>query len=72
MDSGRTESGEARPDDRRRLISLRRGLSDEGSYAVHASGYASPKYEIAYMPGTLTVTKAPLTVQGIPLRVNTA
>ena len=33
-----------------------------GSYATTCSGAADPSYGFAYVPGTLTITKAPLTV----------
>ena len=36
--------------------------SKVGKYDIVASGVVSDKYEISYIPGTLTVTKAPLTI----------
>ena len=36
--------------------------SKVGKYDIVASGAVSDKYEISYIPGTLTVTKAPLTI----------
>lgn len=36
--------------------------SPVGSYTITAAGLTSSKYSISYVPGTLTVTKAPLTV----------
>ena len=36
--------------------------SKVGKYEIVASGVVSDKYEISYIPGTLTVTKAPLSI----------
>lgn len=36
--------------------------SDVGSYAITPSGLSNGNYAISYAPGTLTVTKAPLTI----------
>ena len=36
--------------------------SKVGKYDIVASGAVSDKYEISYIPGTLTITKAPLTI----------
>ena len=36
--------------------------SKVGKYDIVASGVVSDKYEISYIPGTLTVTKAPLSI----------
>lgn len=36
--------------------------SKVGKYEIVASGAVSDKYEISYIPGTLTVTKAPLSI----------
>jgi len=36
--------------------------SKVGKYEIVASGAVSDKYEISYIPGTLTITKAPLTI----------
>jgi hypothetical protein len=42
---------------------LTRALGENvGSYAVTASGAVDPNYVITYVPGTLTITPAPLTV----------
>jgi hypothetical protein len=40
------------------------GAVNAGSYGITASGYTSGNYEIGYVPGTLTVDKAALTVAG--------
>jgi hypothetical protein len=37
-------------------------LSPVGSYAINCSGLSSPNYVISYVPGTLVVTPAPLTI----------
>jgi Bacterial Ig-like domain (group 3)/MBG domain (YGX type)/Beta-propeller repeat len=36
--------------------------SPVGTYAINCSGLSSPNYNIAYAPGTLTITAAPLTI----------
>jgi hypothetical protein len=36
--------------------------SPAGSYAITCSGQSAPKYAITYVPGTLSVTSAPLTI----------
>ena len=40
------------------------GAVNAGSYAITVSGLSSDNYDIAYVPGTLTVGKAALTVTG--------
>ena len=37
-------------------------ISKVGKYDIVASGAVSDKYEISYIPGTLTITKAPLSI----------
>lgn len=36
--------------------------SDVGNYAITPANGASPKYDLVYHPGTLTVSKAPITI----------
>jgi gliding motility-associated-like protein len=44
------------------LSSTATTASNAGSYTVTASGAVMPGYNIVYIPGTLTVNKAPLTI----------
>ena len=37
-------------------------LSQVGDYAINASGAVDPNYTISYVPGTLQVSPAPLTI----------
>jgi VCBS repeat-containing protein len=37
--------------------------SPVGTYAINCSGLSSPNYLITYVPGTLTITPAPLTIE---------
>ncbi|MFC6747412.1 beta strand repeat-containing protein [Methylobacterium persicinum] len=38
-----------------------KGATNVGRYSITGSGYTSNNYDISYKPGTLTITKAPLT-----------
>ena len=43
-------------------LSTAAATSDVGSYPITASGAADPDYSISYVPGTLTIGQAPLTI----------
>ena len=42
-------------------------VSNVGLYAINLSGLTSPNYNITFIPGTLTVTQAPLTLTANPV-----
>lgn len=53
------------------LSTTANAASSVGSYAITASGAASPNYDFAYVPGTLTITQS-LTVGAITSSANPA
>jgi CSLREA domain-containing protein len=42
--------------------------SPAGTYPITVSGASSPNYTITYIPGTLTVTQPPATVEGVSIQ----
>ncbi len=56
-------NGDTGPDTAATCTTGATGASDAGAYTVSCSGAADPNYVIIYAEGTLTVTKASLTVQ---------